>query len=355
MTSSPSGSAALVSIVVPVYNCESYLAACLESLAGQCYPHLEIVLVNDGSGDGSPALCRAFVAADPRARLIETANRGPAAARNVGIAAAGGAHLLFVDADDRLPPDAVTTLVAAQQTSNADLVIGDFAKLVNGSVVASGHDRYFAASRTLDRDGIRDYVLAYLGKPNRFPLFVYSWGRLYRMSIVREHALRFDEELRTFEDVAFNFAYLQHTATLHFLDQIVYSHLVHDNYASASMTAGSRPINLFGYRQALAIAREYLAQAAPDVDAERRVGHAYVCYTIIQCVRLCGQLNAANEQVVTAAVREVVGDDRLAASLPHYLPTPGDSRILPWLMRYRLISLIVRVCRYKARQRYRRS
>lgn len=344
-----------VSIVVPVYNGEAYLPHCLSSLTGQSHPHIEILLIDDGSTDDSARLCREFTRHEPRARLIQTANRGPAAARNTGIEAATGDWLLFVDADDTLPGGAVAALLAAGQATAADLVAGDFEKRVDGRVVESGHDRYFAGSRTLGRAEIRDYVTAYLGKPNRFPLLVYSWGRLFSLPLVRAHGVRFDEGLRTFEDVDFNFRCLRHANALHFCDEIVYSHLVHDNYASASMSIGTRPINLFGYRQALAAARDYLEDTLPGDAAARLVGHAYVCYTIIQCVRLCGQMNATNRALIAATLREIVGDARLATSLPCYVPTPGDSRILPWLMKYRMTGPLAWVSRYKARRRYRKK
>src|SRR5262245_821869 len=95
--------AELVSVVVPIYNVAPYLHDCLDSLRRQSYPHLQIILVDDGSTDHSGAIAEAFVARDPRFRLVHRLNGGLSAARNTGVGHARGELLAFVDGDDVLP------------------------------------------------------------------------------------------------------------------------------------------------------------------------------------------------------------------------------------------------------------
>ena len=90
----------LISVIVPVYRVEAYLERCVESLLEQTYENLEIILVDDGSPDGCPAICDACMRKDPRVRVIHQANAGLSGARNTGIDAAEGAYLAFVDSDD---------------------------------------------------------------------------------------------------------------------------------------------------------------------------------------------------------------------------------------------------------------
>ena len=116
----------LVSIIVPVYNAEIYLGPCLERLRSQTWPNLEIILVNDGSTDGSGHLCAAAARADPRIRFLDQPNKGVSAARNAALAMAEGDYLQFSDSDDLLTPDATETLVRAAQSTGADLVISHF-------------------------------------------------------------------------------------------------------------------------------------------------------------------------------------------------------------------------------------
>ena len=96
-----------VSIIVPVYNVEPYLPRCVDSLVTQTYPHLEILLVNDGSADQSGEICDAYAARDSRVHAFHKANGGAADARNFGLDHMTGAYLMFLDADDWLDPTCV--------------------------------------------------------------------------------------------------------------------------------------------------------------------------------------------------------------------------------------------------------
>ena len=95
-----------ISIIVPVYNCEKYIGTCIESIQGQTYQNLEIILVNDGSKDRSGEICRSYAVHDARIRYIEQENQGVSAARNHGIKKATGTFVMFVDADDTITNDA---------------------------------------------------------------------------------------------------------------------------------------------------------------------------------------------------------------------------------------------------------
>ena len=95
----------LISIIVPVYNVKNYLEKCLQSICGQTYKNLEIILIDDGSSDGSGELCDLFAQRDGRIKVIHQTNAGQSAARNRGLAVAQGELLGFVDSDDWIEPD----------------------------------------------------------------------------------------------------------------------------------------------------------------------------------------------------------------------------------------------------------
>lgn len=115
---------AIVSVIIPVYNVEKYLDKCLESVVGQTYKALEIILVDDGSPDGCPELCDLWAKRDPRIRVIHKANGGVSDARNAGLDAATGEYLMFVDPDDYLPENAVELLMARLLADGSDLAFG---------------------------------------------------------------------------------------------------------------------------------------------------------------------------------------------------------------------------------------
>ena len=122
----------LISVVIPVYNVERYLERCLHSVVSQTYSNLEIILVDDGSTDGSPALCDAWAEKDRRITVIHKKNEGLGYARNTGIDCASGTYMCFFDSDDYIAPDTIEQAYAAAAKENADLVLFGSAA-VNGS------------------------------------------------------------------------------------------------------------------------------------------------------------------------------------------------------------------------------
>ena len=95
----------LISVIVPVYKVELYLRQCVDSLLAQTYSNLEIILVDDGSPDGCPAICDEYARKDSRVRVIHKPNGGLSDARNVGLDAARGEYIGFIDSDDWVMPD----------------------------------------------------------------------------------------------------------------------------------------------------------------------------------------------------------------------------------------------------------
>ncbi len=111
-----------VSVVVPVYNCERYLADCIESILGQTYENIQLLLVDDGATDESGRICDRY-AGNQKVRVIHQRNAGVSRARNRGIAEAEGDYILFVDSDDTIEKEMVSLLVQAVQTGDADCAI----------------------------------------------------------------------------------------------------------------------------------------------------------------------------------------------------------------------------------------
>ena len=113
-----------VSIIVPVYNAEKYLEECAASILNQTIKDIELILVDDGSTDFSPALCDSIAARDSRVKVIHKANGRASSARNAGIRAAGGEFVAFVDADDWISPEMYETMLA----QGADVCLCDFVR-----------------------------------------------------------------------------------------------------------------------------------------------------------------------------------------------------------------------------------
>ena len=118
----------LVSVIVPVYNVLPYLRESLDSVINQTYKDLEIIIVDDGSTDGSDAVCEEY-AKDSRVKVIHQKNHGLSAARNVGLDIARGDYIAFLDSDDVYLPDMIQTMVEGIQKSQADVVVCGFIRV----------------------------------------------------------------------------------------------------------------------------------------------------------------------------------------------------------------------------------
>lgn len=114
----------LLSVIVPVYNVENYLARCVDSILDQTYENLEVLLVDDGAKDSSGAICDAFAAKDSRVKVIHKVNGGLSSARNAGLEAAAGEYIAFVDSDDWIEPDAYAHLMDVMEKFDVRLVCG---------------------------------------------------------------------------------------------------------------------------------------------------------------------------------------------------------------------------------------
>ena len=114
----------LLSVIVPVYNVEAYLCRCVDSILSQSYRELEVILVDDGSGDDSGRICDEYAAADPRVRVIHKENGGLSSARNRGLEAAKGDYLTFVDSDDWIEPESYGPMIGLLEQYDGDLVCG---------------------------------------------------------------------------------------------------------------------------------------------------------------------------------------------------------------------------------------
>ncbi len=127
------------SVIIPVYNTRKYLEKCIDSVIQQDYTNLEIILVDDGSTDGSEDICEKYAGKDPRIIVIHQENRGLSGARNTGIKKATGRYLLFVDSDDYIDKDSVSRFATVLQTIKADVVVGEARSISEVGTVPMTH------------------------------------------------------------------------------------------------------------------------------------------------------------------------------------------------------------------------
>jgi len=163
-----------VSVIIPVYNVERFLRECVDSVLCQSYGNIELILVDDGSTDGSGAICDEYAAGDPRIRVIHKSNGGLSDARNVALDLAVGEWIMFVDSDDAITGNAVEMLLTAAVNSKSDISMGSFISAESPIGLNSA-----SASLFIKMSGAEacERVL-YQADENR-GLIVSAWGKLF--------------------------------------------------------------------------------------------------------------------------------------------------------------------------------
>ena len=180
-----------VSIIIPLYNAEAYIERCLCSVVGQSHRDLEVIVVDDASADASVERVRKFMVSHPGVRLIEhKTNQGSMFSRRDGYEVATGDFVMFVDADDTLPDDAVKKLIDIEKETDADIIVGTIAK-----IYLDGHKEYIVSEMKANATP-KDVVEALLTQKLKNSLC----GKLYKTDLFRNNKLRNFERMTISED-----------------------------------------------------------------------------------------------------------------------------------------------------------
>lgn len=237
----------IVSVIVPVYNAEKTIRRCVDSVLAQKNSRFELILADDGSQDGSGAICDAYAAADSRVRVIHKPNTGVSATRNQAMDEAKGTYLQFLDSDDWLAPDATRLLVEAAEAHRCDMVIADFYRVVGERFSRKGD---IDESAVLTRE---EYAAYMMENPADFYYGV-LWNKLYRRDIVERYGIRMDPNISWCEDFLFNLEYTRRAKRIYALQTPVYYYVkTKGSLATQGMSISKTvqmKLSLFEYYQA---------------------------------------------------------------------------------------------------------
>lgn len=203
-----------ISVIIPAYNAEKTLEAAVQSVMGQDYPKLEIILVDDGGTDTTGTICDCLTETDNRIRVIHQENKGVSAARNRGIQEAQGDAILFLDVDDFLMPDALKIL-AASLTDITDACCG---KILRGT--EKGIPGNEESSQVLQGDELINEALAHATDL----LTIHGW--LFRKKVFKDNGILFNAELKMGEDSELVLRYLNACRGAALIPQSVYRYSI---------------------------------------------------------------------------------------------------------------------------------
>ena len=223
-----------VSVIVPVYQVEAYLPRCLDSILAQTFDDFELILVDDGTKDGCPAIMQAYAQRDSRIRQIHKENGGLSSARNAGLEIARGEYIAFVDSDDYVAPQWLEETVRAADETGAQQVLYNYALVVDGQAQGS-YLRFDSETIDVDRLGLANYFYRYW-MPYRHGQE--AWSKLYRRSVIEENHLRYAPNDEIFaEDTLFSAMYLLHTKKIAALSKAYVNYM----QRSGSLMAAKKP------------------------------------------------------------------------------------------------------------------
>ncbi len=220
----------LISLVVPIYNVENYLRMCLDSITNQTYSNIEVLLVNDGSSDGSGAICQEFVARDSRFHYIEKENGGLSDARNVGIARAQGEFLSFVDSDDWIEPTYVEDLYRAALLNDAEVVVSNYQEFHQERNVYLIHlfEDYYETHYSGEE------LIQQLPLLERRDLsFITSWGILFARRLFDVTSF---PKGKMIEDIRTNYRFFAESCRSTYIHKSLYNHRVGVDSISSKIT-----------------------------------------------------------------------------------------------------------------------
>lgn len=221
-----------ISVIVPAYNAEKTISRCLDSILNQNFDDFEIIIINDGSNDGTEKILNQYIHKDSRVKVINKKNAGVSSARNDGLNKASGEFILFVDSDDYIEQNALG-LVLENIKDKHDAVLFGYKLKGNGNW---GNDNHVLSKlidifgRTISSKTILEHVITI--NPNE-EILGYSVRYLFKKSIIDEFKIRFDTSLKISEDYKFIVEFLHNSNYVYILDEELYIYDVND-YSSTS-------------------------------------------------------------------------------------------------------------------------
>lgn len=219
----------MVSIIIPVYNCEKYIEKCINSIINQTYKDFEVIIVDDGSIDNSIEICNKLIKTDKRFKITRQTNQGVSCARNQGLELAKGEYITFIDSDDWVENTFIECLLKGILEEQADMSVCGIVRESLKNVVI-GKEKYpqkvlnnkEAMSSALRMDGFQGYLC----------------NKMFCRNLIENNKLRLDSEITILEDLLFVVQYLNGADKIVTVPQATYHYIVHDDSARQACSKG---------------------------------------------------------------------------------------------------------------------
>lgn len=338
----------LVSVIIPVYNEFGVLPRCLDSMLGQTHSELEIILVDNGSTDGSADVCDAYAARDGRVRALHIPRSNAYVARNAGMAVASGEYLQFIDADDYVKPELTAVLLDAIRREKTDLSVCGATDLFvrDDFIVSQSPGVALPPGRMRGLDFLRLFT-----RSRDHSRIVVLWNKLYLRRVIEQHHIAFREDVTSGGDALFNIQYLKRCGDVFVIPEPYYIY-VHGLTADSATCENRYFPHLLEYR--LIVCRDLVEALEPSSDSrELRILHNALANVMIAgIVKYCRSDAVFTRQEIVRRLSALSREPDVLQWLADYRPRPGQSRLLPFFLKHGWMRLLFRLARYKADKNY---
>lgn len=328
-----------ISVIVPIYNAESYLKRCVDSILAQTFEDYELILVNDGSSDKSGQICEDYLKLDKRVRVIHQLNQGVSAARQVGLEASKSEFVIFADPDDWVDPTMLTEMLTKAEQDNSDVVFCDYWQNIKDK------ENYCVQSpREINSLIILQQLLS--GQ-----LHGSTWNKLYRLQTIKDNSIRFPIGIYYCEDLWFNCSFMYECKPcVSYLDRAYYHYDLYSNSNSLSRRINRKALESYGKFIHFAISN----LLSPD-DEELIIGlkynykrHAFLSdCNYLNYIKIYPELNKCFIQILKSSDQSRIYKYSELLALKGYLKTGRlflrcyEKRIVPCLSKLKRISQLL--------------
>lgn len=204
-----------VSVIIPVYNVENYLERCLESVINQTFYDIEIIIVNDGSTDKSYEIMNKYKEIDKRIKIINQDNKGVCNARNKALKHVESNYVIFLDADDSIEKEMIEKLYSKIVSENSDMVFCNYYK----------KSKYKEENNlTLKVNSNEELIDIYRKDLIRTQCNGYIWNKIYRVELLTQNCILFDENMKYCEDLEFNIRFIKYAKKIGQIEEYLYTY-----------------------------------------------------------------------------------------------------------------------------------
>ncbi len=253
----------LISIIIPAYNSARYINRCLNSCLNQTFLKAELIVIDDGSNDGTLEIIKKFSKHNPYFQVIQTQHNGAAHARNIGINNAIGRYILFVDADDFLEPNMVNNMYKQTLIETPDIVVCDYRIVQNNNIVS------------INKLNLPDIILEgkfcglYGLKDKYTPT---CWNKMFRRDFIKQWGLKFPEDIISGHDLLFVFSAFLRSRKIILLSNSLYNYCIFPNSLSHDISL----YHIKSYEKVM----KYFAHAAKPYFQNSKVAEFFYYYKI---------------------------------------------------------------------------